>query len=98
MGSHSLLIVLERLTMHLSWISIVFQVLVFQIITTQIYGKHTSNYRTNLKQDGASALVQGFEMFGLDQNLQLRKKRAINTKPGTAVGKFRDHPYVMSAY
>ena len=48
--------------------------------------------------DGASASVQGrFEMVGLDQNRQLRKKRAINTKPGT-VGKFRDHPYVMSAY
>merc|ERR1712172_201141 len=89
MGSHSLLIVLERLTMHLSWISIVFQVLVFQIITTQIYGKHTSNYRANLKQDGASASVQGrFEMVGLDQNRQLRKKRAINTKPGTVVGTF----------
>ena len=34
--------------MHLSWILIVFQILVFQIITTQIYGKHTSNYRANL--------------------------------------------------
>merc|ERR1711971_933074 len=57
MGSHSLLIVLERLTMHLSWISIVFQVLVFQIITTQIYGEHTSNY-------GIVGIVQGQEKIG----------------------------------
>ena len=36
--------------MHLSWILKVFQILVFQIITTQIYGKYTSNYRANLLQ------------------------------------------------
>ena len=46
--SHSLLVVRERLTMHLSWILIVFQILLFQIISTQIYGIHTSNYRANL--------------------------------------------------
>ena len=47
---------------------------------------------------GASASVQGrLNMFGLDQNQRPRKKRAIDTKPG-AVGKFRDHPYIMSAY
>ena len=47
---------------------------------------------------GASALVQGrVETVGLDQDRRPRKRRAINTKPGT-VGKFRDHPYIMSAY
>ena len=34
--------------MHLSWILKVFQILVFQIISTQIYGIHTSNYRASL--------------------------------------------------
>ena len=43
---------------------------------------------------GASASVQGrLETVGLDQNRRPRKRRAINTKPGT-VGKFRDHPYI----
>ena len=40
--SHSLLVARERFTMHLSWILIV-----FQIISTQIYGKQTPNYRAN---------------------------------------------------
>ena len=33
--------------MHLSWILIAFQILVVQIISTQIYGKQTINYRKN---------------------------------------------------
>merc|ERR1712087_85293 len=78
MGSHSLLVVLERLTMHLSWIF-----LVFQIITTQIYGKHTSNYRANLIQ---STIPQHFTLYetendtsnGVFKNIELFKKTFTN--------------------
>ena len=52
--------------MHLSWISIVFQILAFQIITTQIYAKYTSNYRTNLTQ---STIPQNFTLYETENDI-----------------------------
>merc|ERR1711971_1108434 len=78
MGSHSLLVARERLTMHLSWILIV-----FQIISSQIYGIHTSNYRANLTP---STVPRHFTLYetendtsnGVFKNLELFKKTVTN--------------------
>merc|ERR1711971_19503 len=78
MGSHSLLVARERLTMHLSWILIV-----FQIISSQIYGIHTSNYRANLTPSTVSRHFTLYETEndtsnGVFKNLELFKKTVTN--------------------